>query len=290
MKKGNNSIGFKIVNRQLSIVNLFTLLELLIVISVIAILVGLLLPALSLAKEMARKISCVNNLKSLSLANQSYTVDYKVFCPARSSGIMSNGMQCLAYRSSSTAPWDSSVGTMSEYIKDAEKSARCTSDKYLTPQSQPYIYGYNWYGIGSNHYLTGYASTWNLGSSMRPEQIASPELTVEFGDCAHYSGGQLKEDSQLNLPYSISNATQDKLRTKKPTATTNFAKFQFRHIGSANISWADGHVSQEKFDSSYISPEGAQTGDDKRLSYRIGFFGPKNNSFYDPWKDDIPLE
>ena len=268
----------------------FTLLELLVVISVIAILVGLLLPALSLAKEMARKISCANNLKSLSLANQSYTVDYSVFCPARSSGIMSNGMQCLGYRSSSTNPWDTSAGTLSGYIKDVEKAARCTSDAYPTQQSEPYIYGYNWYGIGSNHYQTGYASTWNLGSSMRPEQIASPTLTIEFGDCAHYSGGQLKEDTQLNLPYSISNATQDKLRIKKPTGTTNFAKIQFRHIGIANVSWADGHVSQEKFDPNYISPESAQTDDDKRLSYRIGFFGPKDDSFYDPWKDDIPLE
>lgn len=290
MKKGNNSIGFKIGSRQLAIGNFFTLLELLIVISLIAILVGLLLPALSLSKEMARKISCANNLKSLSLANQNYTIDYRVFCPARSSGIMSDGIQCLGYRSSSANPWDTSAGVMSDYIKDVEKAARCTSSRYLTPQFQPYIYGYNWFGIGSNHYQTGYVSTWNLGSSMRPEQIASPERTVEFGDCAHYSGGQLKEDTQLNLPYSISNATQGKLQTKRPTATTNFAKFHFRHIGSANVSWTDGHVSQEKFDPYYISPEGTQTNDDKRLSYRIGFFGPKDNSLYDPWKDDIPLE
>lgn len=63
----------------------FTLLELIIVITIIMILAAFLLPALKSAKEITKRIQCAGNLKQIGISLQSYVDDYSLYVPAGSS-------------------------------------------------------------------------------------------------------------------------------------------------------------------------------------------------------------
>ena len=60
----------------------FSLIELLVVIAIIAILTGILLPALNSARKKAKSVACINNLKTCALKMNFYADDWEDFLPA----------------------------------------------------------------------------------------------------------------------------------------------------------------------------------------------------------------
>jgi prepilin-type N-terminal cleavage/methylation domain-containing protein/prepilin-type processing-associated H-X9-DG protein len=225
----------------------FTLIELLVVIAIIAILAAMLLPALAGAKEKANRISCLNNLRQLTISMMTYTEDNRDFFPGHRDSDAAWAAQGASYLTNWWGPMimGRDMGKANLFHCPSINGVQKNEDGTTWTWSYDFDnvgYGYNAYFLGSYSH-TGESTIVN-GINFSSPPLFRGSLVKNPVECMLYDDTDPKPNGGGASASSWwAKACMDPIRSNSKQYE---GVVMWRHKQRGNMSFVDGHAETRK--------------------------------------------
>ena len=244
----------------------FTVIELLVVITIIAVLSTLAMKAVTTVSQRAEATQCASNLRQLAAANGSYAAEHGgQFVPAQEP---SNLIRWHGARDSVSQAFDPAKGPLAPYLGLSGKVKLCPTFRNALTDKETFEQGSGGYGY-NEIYIGGTPA--DAFTAERIANVPEPARTIMFSDTALARADGVQEYPFCE-PWQYVSTTG---KLMGPLA----ASMHFRHNGKANVAWCDGHVTAEAY--TVLDGKNIYWGDEKKFT--LGWFGSSvNNGYWHP--------